>query len=143
MQDIVVASPGVPERRLLTAAFTSFALMAVVLSAIGLFGVAAHDVASRRTEFALRIALGADSMQILTGALRQGALMVGSGLALGGLLSIWATRALSTTGIATRQGDFASASVAAVVLMVTGAAAMLLPARRALRTDCLIVLRGE
>jgi hypothetical protein len=143
MEDVVSASPGVPERRLLSAAFTSFALIAVVLSAIGLFGVAAHDVASRRTEFALRIALGADSTRILVGALSRGALMVGAGLALGGLLSIWATRALNTIVRPTGPGEVFSASVAAAVLVVTGAAAILPAARRAARTDALMVLRGE
>ena len=46
MQDVVAASPGVPARRVLTATFMGFALLAVVLGAIGLFGVVAHDVAS-------------------------------------------------------------------------------------------------
>jgi putative ABC transport system permease protein len=143
MSEVVASSPGVEVRRVLTATFGAFALLAVVLSAIGLFGVVAHDIASRRTELALRMALGARPMRILFGVLRQGVLMVGSGLALGGLLSVWATRALSTTVIGTGRADFVSASAAALVLMLTGAAAMLPPARRALRTDCLIVLRGE
>ena len=65
MQDVVAASPGVPARRVLTATFMGFALLAVVLGGIGLFGVVAHDVACRRAELALRIALGADPMRIL------------------------------------------------------------------------------
>jgi hypothetical protein len=92
MQDVVAASPGVPARRVLTATFMGFALLAVVLGAIGVFGVVAHDVASRRTELALRIALGADPMRIVTATFGRAAVMVGSGLALGGLLSIWAAR---------------------------------------------------
>src|SRR5262249_19740901 len=59
MREVLAASPGVPVRRVLTAAFTAFALLALILSAIGVFGVTAHDVASRRSELALRIALGA------------------------------------------------------------------------------------
>ncbi len=143
MRDVVAASPGVPARRVLTATFMGFALLAVVLGGIGLFGVVAHDVASRRAELALRIALGADPMRILSATLGQGALMVGSGLAVGGLLSIWAARALSSVVVATDHLDVLSVGVAAAVLMVVGAGAVLPAARRAARTDPLIALRSE
>jgi putative ABC transport system permease protein len=55
MRDVVAASPGMPARRVLTATFMGFAVLAVVLGGIGLFGVVAHDVACRRRELALRI----------------------------------------------------------------------------------------
>jgi putative ABC transport system permease protein len=142
MQEVVAASPGVPAKRVLTATFMGFALLAVVLGAIGLFGVVAHDVASRRAELALRIALGADPIRILGGTLGQGAVMVGSGLAVGGVLSIWATRLLGAV-IATDHVDLTSVAVAATVLIITGAAAVLPAARRAARTDPLIALRSE
>ena len=121
MQDVVAASPGVPARRVLTATFMGFALLAIVLGGIGLFGVVAHDVASRRAELALRIALGADPMRILMRTLGQGALMVGAGLVVGGVLSIWATRALSSMVFATGRFDPLNVAVAAAVLMVVGA----------------------
>src|SRR5207244_10631306 len=94
MQDVVAASPGVPARRVLTATFLGFAGLALVLGAIGLFGVVAHDVASRRAELALRIALGADPMRILRATLGQGGLLVGSGLIVGGVLAMCGARAL-------------------------------------------------
>lgn len=144
MPDVVAASAGVPERRVLTATFMGFALLAVVLGGIGLFGVVAHDVASRRTELAIRIALGADPMRILIGTLGQGALMVGAGLAVGGVLSIWAARALgSMMTFGTGGFDLVSVAVAAAVLMVVGAGAVLPVARRAARTDPLSALRSE
>jgi putative ABC transport system permease protein len=143
MQDVVADSPGVPARRVLTATFMGFALLALALGAIGLFGVVAHDVASRRAELALRIALGADPMRILRATLGQGAVMVGSGLAVGGLLSIWARRALSGVGFATDGFDALTLSVPATVLMIAGAIAVLPAARRAARTDPLIALRSE
>ena len=143
MRDVVAASPGVPARQLLTAAFTGFALLAVVLSTIGLFGVAAHDVACRRTELALRMALGADPMRILRATLGQSALTVGSGLAVGGLLSIWASRGLSGVIVTTGRSDVLSISVAAAVLVLTGAGAVLPAALRAARTDPLMALRSE
>jgi predicted permease len=143
MRDVVAASPGVPVRRVLTATFMGFALLAVVLGGIGLFGVAAHDVASRRAELALRIALGANPMRILSATLGQGALMVGAGLAAGCLLSIWAARALSGVVLATGYLDVLSVGVPAAVLILVGAGAVLPAAWRAARTDPLIALRSE
>jgi ABC-type antimicrobial peptide transport system permease subunit len=143
MQDVVAAAPGMAARRLLTAAFTGFGLLAVVLSAIGLFGVAAHDVARRRAELALRIALGADPMRILRATLGQGALIVAAGLGLGGALSIWAMRGLRGVVFVTERVDVVSIAAAAAVLMVTGAVAVLPAALRAARTDPLMALRSE
>jgi len=143
MAVIVAASPGVPARRVLTAAFSGFAMLAVVLGALGLFGVAAHDVASRRAELALRIALGADPARILGATLGQGALMVGAGLAAGGVLSIWASRALRGAILTTAHLDLFSVGVPAAILIAAGACALLPAARRAARTDPLITLRAE
>jgi hypothetical protein len=143
MRDVVARSPGVPARRVLAATFMGFALLAVVLSGIGLFGVVAHDVASRRTELALRLALGANPTRILGRTLAQGAWMVALGLAAGGVLSIWATRALGGVVATTRPVDLLGAGAAAAVLVVVGVGAALPAARRAARTDPLITLRGE
>ena len=62
---------------------------------------------------------------------------------MGGVLSIWAARALSGVGFATDRLDALSVAVPAAVLIVAGAAAVLPAARRAARTDPLITLRGE
>ncbi|HJZ71479.1 MAG TPA: ADOP family duplicated permease [Vicinamibacterales bacterium] len=143
MREVVSRSPGVPARRLLTAAFAGFALLAVVLSAIGLFGVAAHDVACRRTELALRIALGADPVRLLCATLGHGAVMVGAGLAVGVVLSLWAARGLSGMVVTARQSDALSIGLATAILVATGAAAVLPAALRAARTDPMIALRSE
>jgi putative ABC transport system permease protein len=143
MQDVVAASPGMPARRVITATFMGFAVLALVLGAIGLFGVAAHDVASRRTELAVRIALGADPISILRATLGRGAVMVGSGLAVGAVLSIGAARALGSAGFATERLDALSIAVPVTVLLLTGVAAILPAARRAARTDPLAALRSD
>jgi ABC-type antimicrobial peptide transport system permease subunit len=143
MQQVAAASAGVPARRVLTATFLGFALLAIVLGGIGLFGVVAHDVASRRAELALRLALGADPRRILMHTLRQGAWMVGAGLLAGSVLSIWTARALGSMVFATGRFDPLNVALAAAVLMVVGAAAVLPAARRAARTDPLSALRGE
>jgi ABC-type antimicrobial peptide transport system permease subunit len=127
----------------LTATFMGFALLAIALAGIGLFGVVAHDVASRRTELALRLALGADPMRILMRTLGQGAWMVGAGLVVGGVLSIWSARALSSIVFPAGQVDVLNVAVAAAVLLVVGVGAVLPVARRAARTDPLSALRSE
>ena len=91
----------------------------------------------------IRIALGADPRRILSATLGQGVSMIGFGLLVGGVLSIWAARALSSLLVATDHLDVVSVGVPAVVLMVAGALAVLPTARRAARTDPLIVLRSE
>jgi putative ABC transport system permease protein len=143
MQEVVEVSPGVPAKRVLTATFMGFALLAVVLGAIGLFGVVTHDVASRRPELALRIALGAAPARILSATMGQGALMVGIGLVAGGVLSIFAVRLL--TGVISPAADLDALTVGvpAVALIVVGAGAVLPAARRAARTDPITALRSE
>jgi len=143
LEELVGSSPGIPARRLLTAAFTAFALLAVVLSAIGLFGVVAHDIASRRTELALRLALGADPLRLAVTTLRQGAMMVGAGLAAGIVLSTWTRRGLGTLVMSSIESDVVSAAAAAAILVAAGIAAVLPAALRAARTDPLIALRSE
>jgi putative ABC transport system permease protein len=143
MHAVVAASPGLPARRVLTATFMGFALLAAILGGIGLFGVVGHDVASRRVELAIRIALGAAPMRIVMGPIGQAALMVGAGLAIGGVLSIGAARALGGMLFATGRFDLLNVGVAAVVLVVVGAVAVLPAAWRAARTDPVSALRRE
>jgi hypothetical protein len=139
---MVARSPGVPVRRVLTAAYLGFALLAVVLGGIGLFGLVTHDVASRRAELALRMALGADPARLLTGTLGQGTVIVAAGLVVGAVLSYWSSRALR--GFVMTSGfDPVSGGAAAAVLMLVGLCASLPGARRAARTDPLVALRGE
>jgi cell division protein FtsX len=143
MSEVVASSPGVEVRRVLTATFGIFALLAVVLSAIGLFGVVAHDIASRRTELALRMALGARPMRILWATVRQGAVMMISGLALGGLLSIWATQVLNGVGLTRSTVDLVSIGTAAACFLAVAAGALLPAVLRAVRTDAIVALRSE
>ena len=143
MSDVVAASPGVPVRRVLTAAFLGFAILAVVLGAVGLFGVVAHDVAARRGELALRVALGARPARILRATIGQGAAIVGYGVAAGILLSLWTTQGLGGAAVMPGRLDATSVIGAAAVLITAGVAAVLPAARRAARTDPMAALRGD
>jgi putative ABC transport system permease protein len=143
LRDVVDRSPGVPARRLLLAAFLGFAVLALVLGALGLFSVVAHDVARRRTELALRVALGADPKRLLLAAVGPGIVMIGAGLAAGAALSVWTTKAFASLLLATTAGDILSIVLAAVVLFTAGAVAVLPAAVRAARTDPVTALRSE
>ena len=144
LEDVVSASPGLPARRLLTAALTAFGVLALLLSAVGLFGVVAHDVASRRTELGLRLALGASPTRLLLRTVGQGLMLVAAGLGVGSVLTAWALNAL---GAAIHSGegraDVFNVGVAAAVLITVGVISVLPPARRAAKTNPLAVLRGE
>jgi len=143
MSDVIARSRGVPVRRVLAATFSGFAVLAAVLCAIGLMGIVAHDVASRRTELALRLALGADPHSLLGATYSQGAIVLGAGLLLGGAMSIWTTRALGSA-VALRSGfDPVSIGLPIVVLVAVCACAIFPTARRASRTDPALALRGD
>jgi predicted permease len=143
MSGVVARSPGVPARRVLTAAFLGFSFVAVLLAAIGLFGVVAHDVASRRAELALRLALGANPRRILTATLGQGVWIVGTALCAGVLMSFWASQALSGMVTVSDGLDVQALGAAAAVLIAVGLGAVFPAARRAARVNPLATLRGE
>ena len=82
-------------------------------------------------------------MRILVRTIGQGAWLVGAGLVVGGVLSIWAVRALDSIVFATGRFDSLNLAAAAAVLMVVGAVAVLPAARRAARTEPLSALRSE
>jgi len=105
--------------------------------------VIAHDVAARRAELALRIALGANPARILTSTLAQGVSMVASALIIGSVLSFWVSPALAAVTNTTGGLDLASVGAASAVLLFAGVFAVLPGARRAAHIDPLTVLRGE
>jgi putative ABC transport system permease protein len=143
MADVVSRSRGVPARRVLAATFSGFAVLAVVLCGIGLMGIVAHDVAARRTELALRLALGANPQRLLGAAYLQGATVLGAGLLAGGAISYWTIRALGSA-VSLRSGfDPLSIGLSIAVLVVVCACAIFPTARRASRTDPALALRGE
>ena len=144
MTDVVARSPGVPARRVLTAAFAGSTLLALLLSTVGLFGVLAHDVASRKGELAIRMALGATPRRIVAITVRSGAVLVGTGLLLGGTASVWAGRGLEGVLLSTQEGAWAAASIlSAFVLVAAGALAVVPVALRASRREPSDALRGD
>jgi putative ABC transport system permease protein len=129
--------------RVFGAMFTIFAVIALVLSSAGLYGVMAYSVTQRTQEIGIRMALGADGRQMSWLILRRGLWQLGIGLALGLPAALAFSRALRTVLVQISPGDPVTFVTIAVVLTVVSVAACVLPARRATRVDPLIALRAE
>jgi predicted permease len=124
----------------------SFSVLALALSAFGLYSVVSHVVAQRTNEFGIRMALGAQRGDVLRLVLRSTAITVGCGLAIGVMLSYALSRVLASraivSGIQTSNDPRIIAGVI-VILAAAATAACLLPARRASSIDPMTALRSE
>jgi predicted permease len=129
--------------RLLSALSAGFALLATLLSAIGLYGVVAYAVAQRTHEIGVRVALGAGPGRVRGLVLRQVGLIAGVGAILGLAAGAALGRAAGAVLFQLDGGDPATFAVALALLALVALAAGLGPARRAMRVDPVRALRGE
>ena len=130
-------------RRFALVLVESFAALALLLSALGLYGVMAYTVAQRRHEFGVRMALGATGAQVLRLVARESTAVVGVGLGVGLGGALIAGRLVSGLLFAVNATDPASLAGGAAVLVAACALASWLPARRATRVDPMVALRSE
>jgi predicted lysophospholipase L1 biosynthesis ABC-type transport system permease subunit len=120
-----------------------FAVTALLLATIGLYGVMAYSVAQRTHEFGIRLALGAQRHDVLGLVLGQGLRLIVIGLVAGLAVALLLTDALSSLLFDVRGNDpFALAAIAALLGFVA-AVACFLPARRATKVDPMVALRAE
>jgi ABC-type antimicrobial peptide transport system permease subunit len=131
------------ERRLLMALFATFAGLALLLAALGIYGVLAYDVTRRTQELGLRMALGAKRSAVVGLVLRQGLVMTGAGLAAGLVSAGIAARLIESQLFGIATFDPVTYATVAALLASVAILATLIPAWRATRVDPMEALRYE
>jgi predicted permease len=136
-------APSIRPWRLGSAMFSGFALLALVLSAVGLYGVLAYIVTQRTHEMGVRVAMGAQRWDVQRLMVSHGVRVAAIGTALGAVVGLVAGRVLSSLLYGVSPRDPLVLFAAVLVPVVVAAIASYLPARRASRVDPVVALRHE
>jgi len=136
--DSTVARP-----RTVSALLAAFALIALVLAGVGVYGVMAYSVSQRLPELGLRVALGASPASIMTLILGQGARLAAAGLVLGLALSALAGRVLEGLLFNVTPRDPVMLATVSMAVALAMLAACVVPGRKAMRVDPMVALRAE
>ena len=131
------------ERRFNLSLIGGFAALALILAAVGVYGLISYSTMRRTNEFGVRLALGASGTQIVTAAMRDGVRFAVIGVALGLVASYALTRAMASMLFEVSATDPITYAVLALVMLAVAAAASFVPARRALEVDPVTALRGD
>ncbi len=129
--------------RIFAALTSGFGLLALVLAAVGIYGIMAYGVARRTSEIGVRMALGAQRRQVLTMILRESALLAAAGVAIGIGAAVGITRYIASMLYGLRPSDPLSFAGAVVLLLAIAMLAGWWPARKASRLDPMAALRHE
>ena len=138
-----VIDQSLAARRLTKTLLMGFALLAVILAAVGIYGVMSLYVANRKREFGIRLAVGAEPRAIVRLVLGEGALLAGVGVALGVVGAFVATRWIATLLYEVSPTDPLVFVSLPLLLAAIAVASCAVPARRAARSDPLAVLRAD
>jgi putative ABC transport system permease protein len=122
---------------------TAFGVLALLLAAVGLYGVMSYSVSQRTQEIGVRIALGARPGNVVRMVMRQGLALIGFGLVAGIALAVALTRLIAQMLFGLSATDPLTFAATSLVLALVAAAAAFVPARRATRVDPVIALRYE
>ena len=121
----------------------AFTVLALVLAAVGLYGVMAYSVAQRTREIGIRIALGATRRDVARSILRQGTALAVVGAAIGLVGARWGSKLLEHMLYGVGRSDVASFAIGAAVLVATALVACIVPMRRAIAVDPLVAIRAD
>jgi putative ABC transport system permease protein len=138
-----VVDRSVAQRRLTMTLLWVFALLALALAAVGVYGVFSYTVSQRTREIGIRMALGADSASVMRMLLREALALAGAGILCGTAASLVLTRMLQSLLFAVTPWDPITFGAVAGFLAAIATAAALLPGRRASRVDPLTALHAD
>jgi putative ABC transport system permease protein len=141
MADMMSAS--IARRRFALSLMTAFAASALLLAALGIYGVVAFSVSQRHQEFGVRAALGARPHEILAVAVRPGLTLAAAGAAVGVFGAFMATRLMTAMLFGVGAADPVTFIAVPIVLLLVAGIACLVPGRRATRVPPIRALRGE
>ncbi len=136
-------SDAIAQRRLIMLLIVCFALLAVILSAVGVYGVFAYSVNQRRHEMGIRLALGAPRNRLLRLVVMQAARLIVLGGVLGVSTALLLSRLLASLLVGVTAHDAVSFWTAWALMTIVALLASALPAADAARTDLLSVLHSE
>ena len=134
---------SITDQRVVAQLSTFFGLLAIFLSAIGIYGLMSYVVSRRTNEIGIRMALGAERMHVRWLVLRQVLALVAIGIAIGVPAALLSSRLVASMLFGLRATDAASLLAAVAVMLAIAALAGYLPARRASRIDPMVALRYE
>jgi putative ABC transport system permease protein len=138
-----VFSSSLDQRRFSLVIFGAFGTVALLLAAMGIYGVTTYSVAQRTQEIGIRMALGARMSDVLKLVLRNGMSLTLVGAALGVAGAFATTRVMSSLLFEVAPTDLGTFTVVPVILVVVAFVACFIPARRATKVDPLVALRYE
>ncbi|MGI8499045.1 MAG: ADOP family duplicated permease [Gemmatimonadaceae bacterium] len=141
VRDLVENSVGADRFR--TTLLSLFATLALVLAAVGIYGVMAYAVGRRSREIGIRLALGARTRQVYTLIVGEGLAVAGAGIAVGIVLSLAATRVMAKLLFEVSRTDALTFMVVTLLLLGIAVLGCIIPAGRAARVDPTITMRGE
>jgi putative ABC transport system permease protein len=141
LDDLVAASHG--STRFLASLLAIFAAVAIVLAAVGIYGVMSYAVTERTHEIGIRMALGASADRVMQEIVRHGLVLTGAALAIGVAAALALARLARGVLFGVGPGDPGTLAAAAALLALVSLAACYLPARRASRVDPVVALADE
>ncbi|HWO02380.1 MAG TPA: FtsX-like permease family protein, partial [Blastocatellia bacterium] len=141
MREVVSGTVGTPRFNMIL--LSSFAVLALALAVVGLYGVMSYLVAQRTREIGVRMALGASNADVMKLIVGRGLALAGVGVAVGLVAAFAATRVLNSLLFGVSATDPVTFALVALLLTGVALAASVIPARRAMKVDPMVALRYE